>query len=128
MESKRKHGILLIKWHLSDNQMIGFQQSIDLINEKGGDVLLEALLGGGGGAIRGGQRHQAVAAPQVGLQSFLIGRLQALEELLRLPTEVTVKAPVTPATVEQEGGGKKKNTIIRTFCACHSYLTDWIRS
>lgn len=31
------------------------------------------------------------------LQSFLIGRLQALEELLRLPTEVTVEAPVTPA-------------------------------
>lgn len=87
--------------------MIGFQQSIDLINEKRGDVLLEALLGGGGGAIRGGQRHQAVATPQVGLQSFLIGQLQALEELLRLPTEVTVKAPVTSATVEQEGGGKK---------------------
>lgn len=86
-----------------------FPQSIDIINEKGGDVLLETLLGGGGGAIRGGQRHQAVAAPQVGLQSFLIGRLQALEELLRLPTKVTVKAPVTPVAVEQEEGGKKHN-------------------
>lgn len=85
-----------------------FPQSID--QEKGGGVLLEALLGGGGGAIRGGQRHQAVATPQVGLQSFLIGRLQAMEELLRLPTEVTVKAPVTPGTAEQEGGGKKKTS------------------
>lgn len=84
-----------------------FPQSMDLINEKGGEVLLEALLGGGGGAIRRGQRHQAVTAPQVSLQSFLIGRLQAMKELFRLPTEVTVKAPVTPSTVEQKEGRKK---------------------
>lgn len=31
------------------------------------------------------------------LQSLLIGRLQALEELLRLPPEVTVEAPVASA-------------------------------
>lgn len=30
------------------------------------------------------------------LQGFLIGRLQPLEELLRLPTEVAVETPVTP--------------------------------
>lgn len=35
------------------------------------------------------------------LQRFLIGRLQALEQLLRLPTEVPVEAPVTPATASQ---------------------------
>lgn len=67
---------------------------------KGGGVSLEALLRGRGGAIGGGQRHQTVSAPQVSLQSFLIGRLQTLEELLRLPTEVTVETPVTPATAK----------------------------
>lgn len=45
-----------------------------LINRGGGEeVSLEALLRRGGGAIRGGQRHQTVSAPQVSLQSFLIG-------------------------------------------------------
>lgn len=73
-----------------------------LINRGGGEeVSLEALLRRGRGAVRGGQRHQSVSAPQVSLQSFLIGRLQALEQLLRLPAEVTVEAPVTPATSSQ---------------------------
>lgn len=64
------------------------------------EVSLEALLGGGGGAVGGRQRHQAVAAPQVGLQSLLIGRLQALEEKLCLPAEVAVEAPVAPGASE----------------------------
>lgn len=64
------------------------------------DVSLEALLGGGGGAVRCRQRHQAVAAPQVGLQGLLIGRLQALKEKLRLPAKVAVEAPVAPGASE----------------------------
>ncbi len=71
------------------------------INQRGRSVSLEALLGGRGGAIWGGQRHQTVSALQVSLQSFLIGRLQTLEQLLRLSPEVTMEAPVAPATASQ---------------------------
>jgi len=53
-----------------------------------GGVSPEALLGGRGGGV---------AAPQVSLQSLLIGGLQALEQKLRLPPEVDVEGPVTPA-------------------------------
>lgn len=73
----------------------------------GGGSSLEALLRGGGGAVGGWQRHQTVPAPQVSLQGFLIGRLQALEQLLRLPAEVTVETPVTPET-------DSPNTTVRT--------------
>lgn len=71
------------------------------MDQRGRSVSLEALLGGRGGAIWSGQRHQTVSASQVSLQSFLIGRLQALEQLLRLSPEVTVEAPVTPVTGSQ---------------------------
>lgn len=43
------------------------------MDQSRGNVSLQALLGGRGGAIGGGQGHQAVSAPQVSLQRFLIG-------------------------------------------------------
>lgn len=67
-------------------------------------VSLEALLGRGGRAIRHRQRHHAVPTPQMSLQGLLIGRLQALEQLLGLTAEVSVVGPVTPVKVEGSTG------------------------
>lgn len=65
-------------------------------------VLLQTLLRGRRGAVRLGQRHDAVRAPQVRLQGLLIGGLQGLEQVLCLPAVVTMESPVAPG----EGEGK----------------------
>ncbi len=64
--------------------------------------LLQTLLGRRGGTVRLRQRHNAVRALQVRLQGLLIGGLQRLEQMLRLPAVVTVETPVAPAG-EDEG-------------------------
>lgn len=67
---------------------------------------LQALLGGRGGAVRRGQRQDAVGALQVRLESLLIGGLQRLEQMLRLPAVVTMETPVAP-----RGEGEEEHTV-----------------
>ncbi|TNN50048.1 hypothetical protein EYF80_039726 [Liparis tanakae] len=68
-----------------------------------------ALLGGGGRAVRRGQRQDAVGALQVRLESLLIGGLQRLEQMLRLPAVVTMETPVAPG-----GEGEEEHTSSET--------------
>ena len=76
-------------------------------SKRASQFLLQTLLGGGGRAVRLRQRHDAVRALQVGLQGLLIGRLQRLEQVLRLPAVVTMETPVASTG---EGEGRKRKT------------------
>lgn len=71
------------------------------------NVLLEALLRWGRRSVRLRQRHDAVRALQVRLEGLLIGGLQGMEEMLRLPNVVTVKSPVAPEGEEPEAATVK---------------------
>lgn len=59
-------------------------------------VLLQALLGRRRRTVGLRKRHDAVRAPQVRLEGLLIGGLQRLKQMLRLPTVVTMETPVAP--------------------------------
>lgn len=58
--------------------------------------LLQTLLGGRGRAVGLRQRHDAVRALEVRLEGLLIGGLQRLEQMLRLPAVVTMETPIAP--------------------------------
>lgn len=55
-----------------------------------------------------GEGHDAVRTFQVRLESLLIGRLQGLEKMLRLPAVVAMETPITPmGEGGREGGGRQ---------------------
>lgn len=76
----------------------------------GRSFLLEALLRGRGRAVGLRQRHDAVGAAQVRLQGLLVGGLQGLEQVLRLPAVVAVETPVAPEGRGGGGGDEKRET------------------
>lgn len=83
---------------------------------KGRSFLLEALLWGRGRAVGLRQRHDAVRAAQVRLQGLLIGGLQRLEQVLRLPAVVAVETPVAPwGRGGGEGGDEKGRHLLAVW-------------
>lgn len=70
--------------------------------QRGSWLLLKTLLWRRRGTVRLGQRHNAVRALQVRLEGLLISGLKRLEQMLCLPTVVTMETPVAPIGEDRE--------------------------